>query len=118
MAFKENKTVTEVEMADNALRVLLSTMLGIEVDAEDIKGWADNDVAVDNTDRSESPVNDVKDRAVDKELVDLLNNCPAAAKVKLLIHDTLDKLLTGEVELENAAELIQVIQAVDLCKKL
>ena len=80
-------------------------------DEEITQDWTEHSATVDTADQEltyQEHVNAVEDKVTDLSTLSLID------KVELLVHDTLDQLLTGEIALENAQELIATIQAVDM----
>ena len=66
-------------------------------------------------DQDKVPTSD--DLPEDDEFIDL-STLTRVEKLQLLVDDTLDNLLTGEIIIENGDELLAVAKAVALCEQL
>jgi predicted Zn-dependent protease with MMP-like domain len=100
MAFKENRSKEQEEIINDSIRELFTSIFGDDFYSEDSE-----------PEEVEVPT----EKAAEEIDLDELSN---TAKLVIIVSGTLNDLITGKIELENAAELLQLVEAVSITKQL
>ena len=102
------------ELQKRRVQDALKVYLGLtDVDLQDEVDTQDWNEHATNVARNEEMTYHEHVNKIEEDSIDL-DNTSLGGKVKLLADDTLNQLLTGEIKVENAQELIAVIQAIDM----
>jgi hypothetical protein len=100
MAFKENRSKEQEEIINDSIRELFTSIFGDDFYSEDSE-----------PEEVEVPT----EKAAEEIDLDELSN---TAKLVIVVSGTLNDLITGKIALENAAELLQLVEAVSRTKQL